>query len=306
MTAAGTRRPVTGPLRAWLLAIRPRTLPASAAPVLLGAAMAAHHAGRGGQPLAADLLAACLAVAGLLQVAANLANDLLDARSGVDRDDRLGPVRVTQTGLLSARAVTAGLAVCVLLAVAAGLYAVWQVGWWLLAVGAVCVGGALAYTAGPWPLARHGLGELAAVVFFGPVACTGTFAVLQGSPTAAAWLAGLVCGLHAGAIMAVNNLRDLASDARAGKRTLAVRLGERSARRLAAGLLLAGNLAALPVAAALGRPQVALAVLLVPMSWPLVREMHTTPRSRALNRTLARTGQWELLSAVVVGALVLA
>ncbi len=292
-------RPTPGSARAWLLAIRPRTLPASAAPVILGGSLAAAQ---GAWSWA--LAGACLAVAVFLQIAANLANDLLDARSGVDGLDRLGPIRVTQTGLLTPRQVTGGLVLCLLLATAAGLLAAWQAGWWLLALGAACLAGALAYTAGPWPLARLGLGEAAALVFFGPVACTGTFAVLHGALTPAAWLAGLVCGLHAAAIMAVNNLRDMVSDARAGKTTLAVRLGERRARQLAAGLLVAGNLAIIPVALTLDRPAPWLALLLLPASLPLLRRMLTTPRSPALNATLAATGQWEFLTAAVLAILV--
>jgi len=266
--------------------------------VILGGSLAAAQG-----PWSWALAGTCLAVALLLQIAANLANDLLDARSGVDAHDRLGPVRVTQTGLLTSRQVTRGLVLCLGLATTAGLLADWQVGWWLLALGAACLVGALAYTAGPWPLARLGLGELAALIFFGPVACTGTFAVLHGAPTPAAWLAGLVCGLHAAAIMAVNNLRDIASDTRAGKTTLAVRLGERRARQLAAGLLVAGNLVALPLALALEHRALWLALLLLPASLPLLRRLLTTPRSPALNATLAATGQWEFVTAAVLAIL---
>jgi len=292
------RRVRPGSAAAWLLAVRPRTLPASAAPVLLGWALAVAAGPSGG--VRWPLAGACLAVALLLQIAANLANDVLDARAGVDREGRLGPIRVTQAGLLRPAQVAAGLAVCLSLATAAGMYAAWQVGWWLVILGAACVVGAVAYTAGPLPLSRRGLGETAALVFFGPVACTGTYAVLAGPPSAAAWVAGLAPGLHAGAIMAVNNLRDLASDAAAGKITLAVRLGERPARRLAIALLVAGNLVAAPLALAAGRPAVWLALLLVPLSWPLIRALLTAPRSAALNEVLARTGQWELITALVL------
>jgi 1,4-dihydroxy-2-naphthoate octaprenyltransferase len=244
-----------------------------------------------------------LLVALLLQVAANLANDYFDARSGVDRDGRLGPVRVTQTGLLRPGQVLAALLVCLALAMAIGLWVASVVGWWLLVLGAACLLGAVAYTAGPVPLARLGLGEVAALVFFGPVACTGTVVVLHGEPTPAAWAAGLIPGLHAAAIMAVNNLRDRASDARAGKRTLAVRLGERGARIVPMILVTLGNLAAAPLARLTDRPFVFLALLLVPLSWPLLRSIRRTPVSPALNQVLARTGQWELATGVVVAVL---
>jgi 1,4-dihydroxy-2-naphthoate octaprenyltransferase len=284
-----------GSLRAWLLACRPRTLPASAAPVILGVAVAAVTG-----PVRSDLAAACLTVAVVLQVAANLANDYFDARSGVDGSDRLGPVRATQAGLLRSGQVLAGLIVCLTLGAVAGLFIAWQAGWWVLGLGGACLLGAVAYTAGPWPLARQGLGELAALVFFGPVACTGTYAVLAGPPSPVAWAAGLVPGLHAAALMGVNNLRDMASDRRAGKRTLAIRLGERQTRLLVVALLLSGNLAIVPVAVGSRQPLALAALILVPLSLPLLQSVLHTPVSPALNRVLSRTGQWELVTCLVL------
>jgi len=285
---------------AWLLATRPKTLPASVAPVILGWAVASLSA-----PTSPLLGLTCLAVAVFLQIAANLANDYFDARSGVDRADRLGPIRVTQAGLLRPGQVLAALVVCLVLAMAAGIFAASQVGWWLLGLGGACIVGAVAYTAGPFPLARLGLGELAALVFFGPVACTGTFAVLAGEPTLTAWIAGLIPGLHAAAIMAVNNLRDVESDQRAGKVTLAVRLGERRARVLALALVVLGNLTVAPLARLSGHPWVFLSLLLIPISWPLLQGILRTPISRALNGILARTGQWELLTCAITAGLLL-
>ncbi|MEZ4387685.1 MAG: 1,4-dihydroxy-2-naphthoate octaprenyltransferase [Candidatus Krumholzibacteriia bacterium] len=283
---------------AWLLASRPKTLPAAAAPVVLGTALAASLGS-----VRWSLAAACLAVAVVLQIAANLANDYFDARSGVDHPDRLGPVRVTQAGLLRPDQVLAGLSLCLAVGTLLGLWVAGQVGWWLLGLGAACLVGAVAYTAGSWSLARLGLGELAALVFFGPVACTGTVAVLAGTPPAVAWVAGLVPGLHAAAIMAVNNLRDLHTDRRAGKHTLAVRLGERRARLVPLLLVVLGNLLAAPLARLTGRPLVLAALVLVPLSWPLLRRYLQTPLSPALNGVLARTGQWELLSCAVLAGL---
>ncbi|HOX26675.1 MAG TPA: 1,4-dihydroxy-2-naphthoate octaprenyltransferase [Candidatus Krumholzibacteria bacterium] len=289
---------VPGSAQAWLLAIRPRTLPASAAPVILGWALAATAG-----PVRWPLGAACLVVALALQAAANLANDYFDAQSGVDRAERLGPVRVTQTGLLQPSQVLGGLVICLAIGAIAGLFAAWQAGWWLVGLGAVCLLGAVAYTAGPLPLAHLGLGEVAALVFFGPVACTGTFTALHGAPTAAAWAAGLVPGCHAAALMAVNNLRDLASDRAAGKRTLAVRAGERAARLVPVVCLVLGNLLVAPLARLAGRPLAFLALALVPLSWPLLRSILREPLSPAFNTTLAGVGRWELLTAIVVSAL---
>jgi len=293
-------RVAPGTVQAWLLAVRPKTLPASAAPVVLGWALAATAA-----PVRSSLGVACLVVAVALQAAANLANDYFDARSGVDHTGRLGPVRVTQAGLLRPRQVLGGLAVCLAIGAVAGLYAVSQTGWWLLPVGAACLGGAVAYTAGPLPLSRLGLGEAAALVFFGPVACTGTFTVLHGQPTAAAWAAGLVPGCHAAALMAVNNLRDLVTDRAAGKRTLAVRLGERWARLVPVVGLVLGNLLVTLVAHLADRPLAYYALALVPLSWPLLRTILTRPISAAFNAVLAAVGRWELITAVVVSLLLM-
>jgi 1,4-dihydroxy-2-naphthoate octaprenyltransferase len=290
--------PAAGSPGAWFLAIRPKTLPAGAAPVLLGAAVAST-----GGPVRLDLALACLTVAVSLQAAANLANDYFDARGGVDRVDRLGPTRVTQTGLLRPGQVLGGLLVAFAVGMAAGLYTAAHVGWWLVGLGLVCLLAVLAYTAGSLSFARVGLGEVAALVFFGPVACAGTHAVLAGPPDAAAWIASLVPGLHAAAIMAVNNLRDRDTDARAGKRTLAVRYGERAARLLPVGLLVLGNVAVAPVAWLAERPLAHLALLLLPLSWPLLRSYLRTPISPALNDVLARTGRWELLTCVTLAAL---
>lgn len=283
---------------AWFLAARPLTLPASIAPVILGWSLAALYG-----PVSALTGAACLTAAVMLQISANLANDLFDSKSGVDSKDRLGPLRVTQSGLLTQKQVVAGLAFCMTLAVIAGLYAVFQAGWWLLLLGGVCMIGALAYTAGPFPLARLGMGEIAALLFFGSAACTGTFAVLSGYPTVSAWTAGLIPGFHAAAIMAVNNLRDISSDRRSGKMTLAVRIGEHRARQLAAGLVVAGNASVIPLALALNHTLLFAALLFIPFSFPLLRSMLRTPRSKELNPVLARTGQWELLTCLVIAAL---
>ena len=299
MKPSAASLPRSGSPRAWLLALRPRTLPASIAPVLLGWGVAA---GEGNAPV--HLMLSCLLVAVSLQAAANLANDYYDARSGVDRSDRLGPVRATQAGILRARHVFIGFVICLALGSLAGLYAAWHSGWMLLLPGAACLLGAIAYTGGPMPLSRIGLGEAAAFLFFGPVACTGTVIVLTGlPPSSTAWLAGLVPGLHAAALMAVNNLRDWKQDARAAKMTLAVRLGERRARLLVLACLLLGNLSTAFAGAAAGQPLVYIELLLLPLSWPLLRAIMKTPISEELNDLLADVGRWLFLTCVVLAAL---
>ncbi len=290
--------PAPGSSGAWLLAVRPVTLPASVAPVLLGWSLAALHG-----PVSVSVATACLVTALLLQISANLANDLWDALSGVDSKDRLGPVRVTQSGLLTQKQVAVGLALSLVLASVAGFYAVWYAGWWLLILGATCVIAALAYTAGPFPLSRLGMGEAAALIFFGPAACGGTYAVLTGTINLSVLTASLIPGLHAAAIMAVNNLRDISSDSRAGKKTLAVRVGSRPARYLAAALVLLGNLMVIPPALLLKQTLLLTALILIPLSYQLLRAILKTSISSELNPVLARTGRWELITCLVIAIL---
>ena len=210
---------------AWVLASRPKTLPAASAPVLVGAATAyAAHAFRPWPALAA------LAGALLIQIGTNLANDYFDFRHGADTHERVGPVRVTQAGLLAPAAVLRGAWAAFALAALAGAYLTAVAGWPVVAIGTLAVAAGLAYTAGPFPLGYHGLGELFVFVFFGLVAVGGThFVQAQSLPASAVW-AGVPMGMLAAAILVVNNLRDVATDRAAGKRTLAVRLGARAAR----------------------------------------------------------------------------
>lgn len=288
-----------GSLRAWLLAVRPRTLPAATAPIILGGAVALAA---GGGP--AELFAACLAVGLVLQIAANLANDYFDGRSGTDAPGRLGPLRVTQAGLLRPGQVRAGFLCALAMGAALGIYVVGRTGPGLLVLGAACLLGAVAYTAGPYSLSRLGLGELAAFVFFGPVACGGTYWVLRGEVSWAAVVAGCGPGLHAAALLAVNNLRDIVSDGRAGRRTLAVRFGERFARVECVVLLTLGNLVCAPLARQLDNPWLLAGLLLVPFGVPLQRSLLQDPIDNRLNARLAATARWGLLSAVTLSVLI--
>lgn len=214
------------------MAMRPATLTAAAAPVLVGTA-AAHAAGgfRAGPALAA------LLGAFLLQIGANLANDVFDFEKGADTAERLGPTRVVQAGLLSARAVRAGMAVTFALAFLVGAYLVWVAGPVVIAIGLVSMAAAVAYTGGPYPLAYNGLGDIAVFIFFGFVAVCGTAYVQAGHVPALAWLVAIPVGALTTAILVVNNVRDIETDAAAGKRTLAVWLGRTGAVGEYAGLL---------------------------------------------------------------------
>ena len=275
--------------RTWLLAARPKTLPAAVAPVIVGTAIAAAD---GGFFLPAAL--AAIAVALLLQIAANLANDVFDFHRGADVG-RLGPVRVTQSGLIPPRRVLLATGLVLGAAMLVGLYLVWRGGWPILLLGLLAILSALAYTGGPAPLGYHGLGDLFVFLFFGAVAVAGTAYVQTQDLTRLAVAASVPVGCLATAILVVNNLRDVETDRVAGKRTLAVRLGA-PATRLEYALLLA--------AAYLTPPLLWLADLLsawwwlpwltLPLAAALVRRVarETGP---ALNARLAGTARLQLL-----------
>ncbi|MEE3325918.1 MAG: 1,4-dihydroxy-2-naphthoate polyprenyltransferase [Myxococcota bacterium] len=208
--------------QAWLMAIRPRTLPVALAPVVVGTAIAFSA----GQARLFPALAAGLGALGL-QVASNLANDLFDFESGADGEDRIGPARASQLGLLSSSQMWLGMAVVLGLTVLVGFYLLAVAGWPVVAVGVLSILAALAYTGGPWPFGYKGLGDPAVFFFFGVVAVTGTYYVQALAWSMPAFLASLSVGALATAILVVNNVRDIESDARANKNTLAVRFGRR-------------------------------------------------------------------------------
>ena len=206
--------------RAWVLAARVQTLPAAVAPVIVGSAVAAHD-GRFEWIGAAGALLVSLAI----QIGTNFSNDAFDFLHGADTSRRLGPPRVAQAGLLPVRVVLNGAYVCFSLAAAIGAYFVVRYGWPILIAGLLSIVAGLAYTAGPWPIAYHALGEFFVFLFFGLVAVVGTAFVQTGRVTPLALGAAVPVGLLCTAILIVNNLRDIETDRAAGKRTLAVLLG---------------------------------------------------------------------------------
>jgi len=212
----------------WLLAARLRTLPAAIAPVALGSALAAHQ--QHFQPVPSLL---CASFALLAQIGANFANDYFDFRRGADAPGRLGPTRAVATGLISPGAMLGATFLALGLAAIAGCALIPYGGWIIIVLGVASLLGALAYTGGPFPLAYHGLGEVSALIFFGFIAVLGTFYVQAGAPIPpTAWLAAGACGLLAANMLLVNNIRDVETDAQAGKRTLVVRFGRKFAHRL--------------------------------------------------------------------------
>lgn len=210
----------TNSLSAWILAVRPYSLGASVIPVAAGTALAWSDGGF--RPAVAAL---CLVFALLMQCTANLVNDLWDFLKGADRPDRLGPDRAFAKGYITLRAMKTGIALFTLTACAVGSALLWFGGLWLVWVGLACIVFAYFYTAGPWPLAYHGLGDVAVVLFFGVVPVLFTYYLQTGSWTLEAVIASLACGLVIDTMLMVNNFRDREEDARCGKRTIVVCLG---------------------------------------------------------------------------------
>jgi 1,4-dihydroxy-2-naphthoate octaprenyltransferase len=273
----------------WTLAARPKTLPAAAAPVIVGTATAIHEGKFQFGPAIAALIGALL-----IQIGTNLANDVFDFKKGADTAERLGPVRVTQAGLLTPKQVTVGLVIVFGLAVLVGLYLVLIGGWPVVVIGLFSIAAGLAYTGGPFPLGYHGLGDIFVFIFFGLVAVGGTYYVqaLEISPVAI-W-ASIPMGLLATAILVVNNLRDIDTDRVAGKRTLAVRLGLYGARIEYIVMLLGAYLC--PVVMwifGLAPIWVIFTLLSSIRAYMLVKLIYNT-RGVELNAALAGTGRLEL------------
>lgn len=278
----------------WLLAARPRTLPAAASPVLVGIALAVA----GGRFRFGPALAALLAAL-LLQVGANIANDVFDFHRGADTSARQGPLRVTQAGLLAPGQVLAGMWVTFALAGMLGLYLTLVAGWPILLVGIASITAAILYTGGPLPFGYYGLGDLFVFIFFGPVAVCGTYYVQAGQLTPAAAWASIPIGLLTTAILVVNNLRDIETDRSAGKMTLAVRLGASGARL--EYLLCVGGAYLVPLlmwVLGIASGWVMLSWLSLPLLLPLVRMIYREV-GKPLNRALAGTGQFELVYAIL-------
>lgn len=221
--------PFTAPKApAWFLAARPKTLPAAVVPVWVGSAPALVGKVEGGSWfLFVCALGGCLCI----QVATNLFNDAIDHGKGADTGKRIGPVRVSASGLLPTRVVMAGAAWFCTAAAIFGFFLTLERGWPIVAIGLVSLYFSYGYTGGPWPLAYRGLGEIFVILFFGLVAVLGSYFVQTGEWAPGwVWLVALQCGLYSSVLIAVNNLRDVEEDRESGKRTLAVRFGEGFAR----------------------------------------------------------------------------
>lgn len=281
----------------WILASRPKTLPAASAPVIVGTALAIGDGVFRFGPALAALIAALL-----IQIGTNLANDVFDYQKGSDTSERTGPLRVTQAGLLTPNQVIRGMIAVFGMAFLIGLYLIWVGGWPILVIGVLSIISGIAYTGGPYPLGYNGLGDIFVFIFFGPVAVCGTYYVQALDLTWHVFAASIPMGLLATAILVVNNYRDLHTDRKAGKKTLAVRLGQTATRweyilLVGISFLIPAGIWVLDYASY----WMLLPLVTVPLAIPLIKDIHTK-QGAPLNETLAGTGRLELMYGICYSA----
>jgi len=275
----------------WISAARPKTLFAAAAPVIIGTAMAC---GDHGFHLFAALAAFMGAI--LIQIGTNFANDYSDFKSGADDHTRLGPTRATAAGLVTPAQMKAATVIAFGLALLIGIYLVARGGWPIVIIGLSSILWGVLYTAGPYPLGYNGLGDLFVLIYFGPVAVGGTYYVQTLDMTPAVLIAGLSPGLFSVAILTVNNLRDIESDRRTGKKTLPVRFGRSFARLEYVVSITIAALLPILLHFLTGGPVIAIgAALVLPAAIPAFRTVYRSEDGPALNNLLATTGKLLLL-----------
>ena len=285
-------------LSSWIIAARPRTLSLSMTPVVVGAALAWAIDGK----IYALAILAALTGSMFIQLGTNLHNDAADSERGGDGPDRVGPPRVTASGLLSAPNVKRGAAVCFATAALLGLYLVAVGGWPILLLGIFSIVAGWAYTGGPLPIACTPLGELFVIAFFGVGAVGGTYWLCAAYLGAPALAAGLALGLLTGAVLLVNNFRDVEADARVGRRTLAIVAGPQGTGWIFAGLMLAPY-ALLPlIGRDLSHGHVWPALATLPLAIVLIYRFLHEPRGRGFNRILVWTVQIQLLFSLLLAA----
>jgi 1,4-dihydroxy-2-naphthoate octaprenyltransferase len=272
----------------WIAGARPKTLPAAIAPVAVGTALAGNEI----NPLLA-LLALLVSLA--LQVGVNYANDYSDGVKGTD-DNRIGPMRLVASGAAPAHQVKIAAYIALSCGAVFGLILALQTSLWLIAVGAIAIAAAWGYTGGKNPYGYFGFGELSVFVFFGLVATMGTYFAQTGKLTLDSLLVAIPMGSLSCALLATNNLRDRAADELVGKRTLAVRLGDSSARTAFIGLLLLSHLSVV----LLFKPWALLTLLLLPMTYSLIKAIRAGAIGAALIPLLGNTGKLQLRFAILL------
>lgn len=274
----------------WILAIRLRTLPAAMAPIFVGVSAAVLDDSFQFFPALAALLGAIC-----LQIISNLANDVYDYEKGTDSYERLGPTRVTQSGLLSPTQVKRGIIFFISISLIIGIYLIIQTGWLILIIGVLAIMSAIAYTAGPFPLGYHGLGDLFVFIFFGIAATMGTYYVQTQDFTLGVFLASLPIGFLTVNILVINNLRDIQSDRKTGKGTLAVRIGEKWTRiEFIILLVLSYTMVLLLVAFNLFPTLILITWVTIPLAIRITNRVYSQT-GRALNIALAESGMLDFL-----------
>ena len=283
----------------WLLAARPKTLAAAVTPVLVGTALARS----GAAPIHWPSFVFALLGATFIQIGTNYVNDALDFKKGADTHARLGPLRVTQAGLLSPDAVLRGAYACFAIAAFCGIPLILRGGWPIAAIGVASIVAAYAYTGGPYPLAYHGLVEVLVMIFFGFVAVCGSFYLQRLALDPTAWIGGLAVGALAVVILAINNLRDLENDRASNKRTLAARLGPRFAYGEIVFFAILPFLCVVAIAYLRGRWTMLIPMLAAVLGFALLLRVARS-RGAELNRCLALAGALEWLFGIlyVIGA----
>jgi 1,4-dihydroxy-2-naphthoate polyprenyltransferase len=284
------------PVRIWVMAARPKTLPLGVAPVLVGTALAGYlHIFH---PLR---FVAALLGSVFIQIGANLSNDYSDAHRGADTEDRLGPVRVTAGGLVPPRQVLIATYVTFGLAVLCGAYLIAVAGWQLLLIGVASIIAGVLYTGGPRPYGYEGLGEVFVFLFFGVAAVAGSYFAQVRDFSWESLVLSAPIGLIAAAVLVVNNTRDIDTDRRADKRTLAVRIGrERSRRMYTTMVLIAYPIALIPWLFGPLRAWLLLPFVTLPLAAGVIRIVSTHSDGPSLNRALAKTGQLQLFFCVLL------
>jgi len=287
--------PAPGSFGAWVLAARPATLAVSLAPVAVGAAIAITTGVVNGFAIAAAAWGAIW-----IQIGANFANDVFDYEKGADDENRLGPPRAAQLGLLTPRAMRWGMAVSFALAFAAGIYLTVVAGWVIVAIGIASILSAIAYTGGPYPLGYNGLGDVFVFIFFGLVAVAGTVWVGCGQLPTVTWLAASAVGALATCVLVVNNVRDFPTDRECGKRTVVVRFGRTFGIAEYAVLVVGAHLMpVLMLALGLAGPAVLLGSATLPLGIGLLRRVARTDGA-TLNPYLGATARLMLLQALMM------
>ncbi len=283
-------------IKPWLLAARPKTLSASVVPVLIGTALAPR-------PILWPVFGFALGGALLIQIATNFINDALDFRKGADTSERLGPLRVTQAGLVTAEGVMRAAWICFFGAAVCGVPLIIRAGWPLLAIGVLSIAAAYAYTGGPYPLAYNGLGELFVMIFFGFAAVGGSYYVQALTITPAAILGGFCAGSLAVVLLVINNLRDIETDRKTNKRTMAVRMGVRFSRFEIAFFAFAPFAAQIAIVNVESSEGMLIPFVALLLALALVRRVFSSS-GRELNRCLAMASalQWLFGILFVIGA----